>query len=105
AATQFQFALSSVVANGEESAIGRCLGVQGINVVMSRVQNAIISEGFVTTRVLATPQDLNSGQLQLTVIPGKVRQVRFAEGVTSRASKWNAVPIASGDILNLRDIE
>ncbi len=103
-AEQFQFALSAVT-QGEDPAIGRCLGAQGLNVAMSRVQNAIIARGFVTSRVLAAPQDLNSGLLQLTVIPGKVSEVRFAEGVTARATKWNAVPIQPGDILNLRDIE
>ncbi|CAG0976084.1 Hemolysin transporter protein ShlB [Methylophilaceae bacterium] len=103
-AEKFQFALSSVI-HDEDPAIGRCLGTHGTNLAMSRVQNSIIAQGFVTTRVLAAPQDLNSGELQLTVIPGKVREVRFAEGVTPRATKWNAVPIARGDILNLRDIE
>ncbi|PKO51272.1 MAG: hypothetical protein CVU26_08730, partial [Betaproteobacteria bacterium HGW-Betaproteobacteria-2] len=100
----FQFALSEVVQGGD-TALGRCLGAQGINLAMSRVQNAIISKGYVTTRILAAPQDLSSGELQLTVIPGRVNQIRFAEGVTPRATKWNAVPIRKGDILNLRDIE
>lgn len=104
AANQFQFALSEVN-QGSNTAIGRCLGAQGINLAMSRVQNAIISKGYITTRVLAAPQNLNSGELQLTVIPGRVNQIRFAEGVTPRATKWNAVPIRKGDILNLRDIE
>lgn len=104
ASNRFQFALSEV-GRGNNTAIGRCLGAQGINLAISRVQNAIIAQGYVTTRVLAAPQDLNSGELQLTVIPGKVREVRFAEGVTPRATKWNAVPIRQGDILNLRDIE
>jgi hemolysin activation/secretion protein len=103
-AEKFQFALSTVT-DGEDPAIGRCLGAQGINVAMSRIQNAIIDRGFVTTRVLAAPQDLHSGVLELTVIPGKVRKVQFEEGVSFRATKWNAVPIKQGDILNLRDIE
>lgn len=103
-ASKFQFALSDIT-HGENAAIGRCLGAQGIHVVMSRIQNAIIARGFVTTRVLAAPQDLNSGLLQLTVIPGRVRKIQFAEGVTARATKWNAVPVKRGDILNLRDIE
>lgn len=103
-AEKFQFALLPVM-NGNDSAIGRCLGAQGINVTMSRIQNAIIDRGFVTTRVLAAPQDLNSGELELTVIPGKVRKVKFEEGVSFTATKWNAVPIKKGDILNLRDIE
>lgn len=104
AANLFQFALLEVN-QGSDTAIGRCLGAQGINLAMSRVQNAIITKGYVTTRILAAPQDLDSGELQLTVIPGRVNQVRFADGVTPRATKWNAVPIRKDDILNLRDIE
>lgn len=103
-AEKFQFALSAIT-NSEDPAIGRCLGAQGINVAMSRIQNAIIAQGFVTTRVLAAPQDLHTGLLELTVIPGRVRDVRFADGVTARATKWNALPIKRGDMLNLRDIE
>lgn len=103
-AEKFQFALSTVK-DGAESAIGRCLGAKGVNLAMSRVQNAIIERGFVTTRVLAAPQDLNTGVLALTVVPGTVRSLRFAKDVSKRATKWNAFPIKKGDILNLRDIE
>ncbi len=86
-------------------ATGRCLGTDGINVVMSRIQNAIIARGFVTTRVLAAPQDLHSGLLALTVIPGRIRAIRFTADTSLKATAWNAVPIKRGDLLNLRDIE
>ncbi|OWB27311.1 POTRA domain-containing protein, partial [Xanthomonas oryzae] len=36
----------------QDPAIGRCLGTEGINLVMKRVQNAVIARGYVTTRVL-----------------------------------------------------
>ncbi len=88
-----------------DPATGRCLGTAGINVVMKRIQNAIVARGFVTTRVLAAPQDLNSGVLALTVVPGRVRAIRFAANTSSRATAWNAVQIRRGDLLNLRDIE
>lgn len=104
AAAQFQFALASVT-SGDGSGLGRCLGTQGINVVMARVQNAVIARGYVTTRVLAAPQDLSAGEFTLTVIPGRVRQIRFASDASPRGPQWNAIPIAPGDILNLRDIE
>lgn len=104
AADQFQFALQSVV-EGEDSPIGKCLGANGINLVLTRAQNAIVAKGFVTTRVLAAPQDIKSGDLALTVIPGRVRNIRFAADADIRGTKWNAIPIQSGDILNLRDIE
>jgi len=84
---------------------GRCIGMAGINLAMRRVQNAILARGYVTTRVLAEAQNIKSGTLQLTVVPGRIRQVRFAPGTDGRATKWNAVPAAPGDLLNLRDTE
>lgn len=89
----------------DDPATGRCLGSTGINIVMARVQNAIVARGFVTTRVLAEPQDLRDGVLTLTVIPGRIRSIRFAPGSDFRANAWNALPARPGDLLNLRDIE
>lgn len=103
-AERFQWALAAANVKSDP-ALGRCLGTTGINVVMSRVQNAIVERGFVTTRVLAQPQDLTTGTLELTVVPGTLRQIRFAEGTHRDATLWNAIPARSGDLLNLRDIE
>lgn len=108
AAEKFQWALAA--ANQTEDgtddvAIGSCLGTRGINLVMRRVQNAIVNRGYVTARVLAEPQDLALGTLKLTLIPGRIRGIRFAPGTEVRATQWNAVPAAPGDLLNLRDIE
>ena len=101
-----RFAWALAAANPEEDpATGRCLGAAGINVVMQRVQDAIVARGYVTTRVLAEAQDLTSGTLRLTVIPGRIRAIRFSEESGARANTWNALPMNPGDILNLRDIE
>lgn len=108
AASEFQFALDTVLTNALEinkPMLGRCLGAVGINAVMARVQHAIIAQGYVTTRVLASPQDLKSGVLQLTIVPGRLGSVRFTPDSSKRVSAWNSVPINAGDILNLRDIE
>ena len=105
ASTQpFNFALQDVL-SGKHSAIGQCLGVQGINLVMTRVQNSIIAKGFVTTRVLAAPQDLKTGVLQLTIVPGLVHDLRFEPSAEHHGALWNALPMNKGDLLNLRDIE
>nr|WP_254873177.1 MULTISPECIES: ShlB/FhaC/HecB family hemolysin secretion/activation protein [Oxalobacteraceae] len=104
AAERFQFGLKSVMED-VDSPLGRCLGVNGIKLVVNRVQNVIVAKGYVTTRVLVSPQDLYAGRLILTVIPGRVRNVRFSADSDPRGSKWNAIPIHAGDILNLRDIE
>lgn len=111
-AQQFQFALDVVLsqpiqAEVEEpkSILGSCLGVLGINAVMNRVQNAILAKGYITTRVLAAPQDLKTGKLQLTVIPGRISAIRLTPDSSRYISPWLALPLAVGDILNLRDIE
>lgn len=112
-AAKFQFALDEVLTQSIASVnkadtkpiLGQCLGVQGINAVMNRVQNAIIAKGYITTRLLAAPQDLKTGVLQLTIIPGHVSAIKFTPDSSKHISMWNAAPINSGDILNLRDIE
>jgi len=103
-AGEFEWALTAA-SPAEDTAKGRCLGTVGINTVMSRIQDAIIARGYVTTRVLAAPQDLKSGTLTLTLVPGRVRAIRFAEGQTPRVALANAVPARPGDLLNLRDVE
>jgi hemolysin activation/secretion protein len=106
-AENFQWVLAAANKTEEDAdvAIGSCLGTRGINLVMRRVQNAIVNRGYVTTRVVAEPQDLAPGTLKLTLIPGRIHSIRFAQGTDARATQWNAVPASPGDLLNLRDIE
>nr|WP_145544725.1 ShlB/FhaC/HecB family hemolysin secretion/activation protein [Variovorax boronicumulans] len=88
----------------DDGPIGRCLGTQGINTVLARLQQALVARGWITSRVLAPPQDLASGQLQLTVVPGRIAAIRGASGAIT-AGLRSAVPAAPGDLLNLRDVE
>lgn len=103
-ARQFTFAMRSVT-QGENNLIGRCIGVQGLNQALDLIQNSIISHGFVTTRMLLPQQNIASGEIKLQVIAGKVDQIKFVQGTSKRAHKFNALPVKSGDILNIRDIE
>lgn len=98
-AERFRWALTAA------DAAGRCLGVQGVNLAMKRVQNALIAQGYVTTRVLVKPQDLKPGVLTLTLVPGRIHAIRFADPMSWRARWSNALPARPGDVLNLRDIE
>lgn len=103
-AQRFVWSLSAADPEND-TATGRCLGAEGIGVVMARVQNAVVARGFVTTRILASPQDLKRGILTLTVVPGRTHAIRFAPGTPLKATARNAVPARRGDLLNLRDIE
>lgn len=87
-----------------DTTVERCLGAAGINLVMKRIQNAIVSKGYVTTRVLAAPQNLKTGELKLTVIPGRIRDIRF-KTPSPRTTAWNAIPHRANQLLYLRDIE
>ncbi|MDH0864650.1 ShlB/FhaC/HecB family hemolysin secretion/activation protein [Mitsuaria sp. GD03876] len=90
---------------GDDSPIGRCLGATGVATLVTRLQDALIEDGFITTRVLAPPQDLSSGRLVLAVVPGRVHAIRLREGTSPQVRLANALPVRPGDVLNLRDME
>lgn len=97
---KFRWALKSV-----DDAVGRCLGARGVNVVMRRVQNRIVEAGYVTTRVVASPQDLRSGRLELTVVPGTVGIVKLSEDSGRHVWLRQTLPLRKGKHLNIRDVE
>lgn len=84
---------------------GRCVGSTGMAIVLKRMQGELLRRGWVTTRALAESQDLSGGTLAVTIIPGRIRSLRFAEGTPSRATMINAMPVKPGDVLNLRTLE
>lgn len=106
--SRFSWALKSVY-TGHDFAMPACIGSEGINVLLRRIQNRLIDLGYVTTRVVVEPQDLRSGMLVLTVIPGKVGRIQLQDQsaipFATRGTLWFAMPIAQGDILNIRNIE
>ncbi|WP_219212063.1 ShlB/FhaC/HecB family hemolysin secretion/activation protein [Variovorax boronicumulans] len=105
-AGEFQWLLPAAAgAQGDDAPIGRCLGTQGVDTVLARLQQALVERGWVTTRVLAPPQDLAGGTLAFTLVPGRIAAIRFAEGTRDRTALRNAIPAQPGDLLNLRDIE
>lgn len=107
-ADDFQWALEAADRDStdrEDPLPGQCLDIAGINLVINRVQAAILARGYITTRVLAGPQQLATGVLTLTLIPGRIRDIRYAQPTVERLHAANALPMQSGDLLNLRDIE
>ncbi|WP_081298439.1 ShlB/FhaC/HecB family hemolysin secretion/activation protein [Gilliamella sp. wkB108] len=83
----------------------RCLGAEGINLLMTALQDRLISSGYITTRVVAPEQDLTSGKLKLQFIEGKVRRIYYSEESDKYAQLATAMPAKEGKTLNLRDIE
>ncbi|MBP0621593.1 ShlB/FhaC/HecB family hemolysin secretion/activation protein [Cupriavidus consociatus] len=83
---------------------GACIGKQGLEVLTKGASQAILSRGYVTTRVLLPQQDLSAGTLLLSLIPGVIGELRFAAPDT-RGTWTSAFPARAGDLLNLRDLE
>ena len=82
----------------------QCVGREGINIILRRLTAEFIDRGYVTTRVAVPEQDLADGTLHLQVIPGVIREIRFAE--PAEDATWRtAFPSRPGDLLNLRDLE
>lgn len=87
-----------------EQYTGRCIGREGINLIVKGVAEKILERGYSTTRIGIPEQDLSGGTLKLTLIPGMIHELRFAD--TSTAGIWkNAFPTSAGKLLNLRDLE
>lgn len=82
-----------------------CLGKRGIDAIHREVQQQLIDAGLITTRVSAPPQDLDTGQLVLAMLPGRVGRVRASATADDRARPRPAFPFRDGDLLDLRDIE
>lgn len=83
---------------------GQCVGKQGLDVLVKALSQDILSRGYITTRVLLPEQDLSSGTLKVSLIPGVIRHVRFADEKL-RGTWKTAFPTRDGELLNLRDLE
>ncbi|MFP3586444.1 ShlB/FhaC/HecB family hemolysin secretion/activation protein [Paraburkholderia sp. SIMBA_055] len=83
---------------------GQCIGKAGLDVLTKGLQQAILSEGYITTRVLLPAQDLSTGTLKFALLPGVIRKLRYADPDT-RGTWKTAFPARDGDLLNLRDLE
>ena len=88
-----------------DSPAGACLGSKGLAILMTRAQSALVAQGYVTARVLAAPQNLQSQTLELTLMPGIVKRIIVQTESDRSPAQWNTLALAEGDVLNLRDIE
>jgi len=83
---------------------GQCVGRKGLDVLVKGLQREILSRGYITTRALLPAQDLSTGTLQIALVPGIIRHLKFADD-TTRGTLLTAFPTRDGNVLNLRDLE
>lgn len=73
---------NTVLSDAEISAItapfvGKSLGTNRINLLLRRFTEAFVARGFITTRAYLGEQNLASGVLMVTVVPGTVESIRL----------------------------
>ena len=85
--------------------VGACLGVISLERLRSNMQERLAARGYITSALLVLPQDLRRGELLLTLEPGLVEAVAVEGARPSARPAANALALAPGDVLNLRDIE
>lgn len=84
--------------------VGQCAGAKGIAHIATFATDAVLTRGWLTTRVVVTEQDLADGRLKLLIIPGVITAVRFSDPATR--THWQAaLPLREGDILSLPALE
>jgi hemolysin activation/secretion protein len=91
--------------DGKDAPTNRCLGTQGIGVLLQRATNALVESGYVTSTVEALPQDLDAGELVLTIHPGLIGDIRYAQRDGGMSPVGASLAMRPGGVLNLRDIE
>ncbi|EPD4016940.1 ShlB/FhaC/HecB family hemolysin secretion/activation protein, partial [Escherichia coli] len=85
--------------------VNQCLNITGLTAVTDAVTDGYIRRGYITSRAFLTEQDLSGGVLHITVMEGRLQQIR-AEGADLPARTLKMVfPGMEGKVLNLRDIE
>lgn len=87
----------------DHKVLGQCIGGQGLAGVVNYVNEQLIQLGYVSSQVIVQDQDLSTGHLVLTLVPGLIGEIRIRN---QRGQYLNyRLPISAEDLLNLRNIE
>ncbi len=84
--------------------IGLNLGPKRIDLLLRKLTDTYIQRGYVTTRAYLAPQNLSSGELEITVVPGTIEEV-VIDGQPNTKATGTIWPLAVGDSLQLANIE
>lgn len=83
--------------------IGQCLGVVSLKRLRDYLTLALLSRGYITSKVIFPQQNLASGTLRIELLPGRVGKVVDADSPIGHP--WFPLATASGNVLNQRDLD
>lgn len=93
----------------------KCLGAKSIEHLVLNLNDRLVQQGFITSRIYALPQNLQSGVLQLQLSTGRINKITTQEAASqahgnpdqTRAARSAAMvlPGGVGQLLNVRDLD
>ncbi|VUS32414.1 Hemolysin transporter protein ShlB [Klebsiella pasteurii] len=95
----------SLLGNIALQAEKKCLGIEGIRLLTTTLQNELIARGYITSLIDVPSQSLNDGILSITLTYGYIGNISWTAGNSATTSLWNAIPAKTGDILQLTELE
>ena len=80
------------------------LGAKRMDVLLRRITAVYMQKGYITTRAYLGPQNMATGQLVITVIPGIIEKVAL-NGEAVKGLAHTALATSDGKTLRLADVE
>lgn len=85
--------------------IGKCVEVKTLVEIITTIQTFYNDEGYVTARVSVPKQNIQSGNLELKILEGKIDEVIVGDNhFTDKMQEFTAFGFLEGNTLNLEDI-
>lgn len=85
--------------------IGKCVEAKILSEIITAIQTQYNDMGYVTARVLVPKQNIQSGDLELKILEGKIEEIIVGENhFTDKMQEFTAFGTLEGDVLNLEDI-
>ncbi len=87
------------------SFVGKCLEAKTLSEIITTIQTYYNDHGYVTARVAVPKQNIQSGNLELKILEGKIDEVIVGDNhFTDKMQELTAFGFLESDMLNLEDI-
>jgi hemolysin activation/secretion protein len=84
---------------------GQCLGPRSLQALVLNLNDALLAQGYVTSRFVLESQDLSAGVLAVALNAGLIDRIEWTDGERAVPGDGHALPAAAGDVLNVRDLD
>lgn len=85
--------------------IGDCIGIKQIDDALRDITNRYISDGYVTSRAVVSPQELQNGKLEIFIVEGELSAIQSDDNGYADLALHMAFVGQDRKKLNLRGIE